>query len=77
MANLPKVVRTKELVKHLVWNKHLPTPLEAGEVVLVHSDQTGVEPQYVRIKHGKGKKAVSVFRKYYFIKVLKESLIRD
>lgn len=45
--------------------KYLPTPLEVGELVEWVSDVEG-EENYIKVRHGKDKEAVSVFARHRF-----------
>lgn len=64
-----RVLRVKEAFNKISWNKFLLVPLGLKETVLVDTNQSDVDPKYIRIKHGPGKKTVSIFSKKYFIKV--------
>lgn len=62
---MSKLLVVKDIVKDLGWMRFLPDPLAPKQKVVAHSDQEGVSPNYIRVKHGKG--SVSVFNRSYFL----------
>lgn len=65
MAKIKALFPTRKTAK-AGWNVHLPEPLIYGERVLQDKNQEGVGVGYVRVRHGKSFKTISVFSKNNF-----------
>lgn len=65
---MPRILQVKKIVERNEANKYLPNPLVAGERVIVHPDQSGIdEERYVRLKRPCLGKSASVFNWNHFI----------
>lgn len=62
-----KVLQVRKSTARSGWNNHLPVPLKEKERVMVHPNQDKVGERFVRVKHGKGFRTVSVFGKDDFL----------
>ena len=55
----------KKGVGDMSWMKHVFVPLQNGDEIYLHPDQTDVSGHYLKIIHSENK-CISVFNKTYF-----------
>lgn len=65
-TKIGKILVVSNEIREKAWNKSLPVPLIPNGKVIVHASQKDVVKGYVRIRHGKGNKHISVFSLHNF-----------
>jgi len=64
-TNSLKKAIVKKGVGDMSWMKHIFVPLQNGDAIYLHPDQSDVSGHYLKIIHSENK-CISVFNKTYF-----------